>query len=106
MFRIARTQRAWKVNFIGLNAQDAGGPYRELMDRLCGELETPVVPLFVQCPNNRGQSGLNREKCNARSLTHRCVDVIADSAVFVYVCVISCSSTLTTDRQNNGPERV
>jgi E3 ubiquitin-protein ligase HERC2 len=45
----------------GMFAEDAGGPYRECLFQMCRELQSPVLPLFLPCPNARDQVGKNRE---------------------------------------------
>jgi hypothetical protein len=43
--------RAFKVRFLTEDASDAGGPYRELFDSICGELMSSVLPLLIPTPN-------------------------------------------------------
>jgi len=61
-------QKAFNVIMLGLNAQDAGGPYREVLEVMCRELMSPVLPLFVLCPNGKTNSGENRDKFVPRPL--------------------------------------
>ena len=53
-------QRPWKVVFKGLYADDYGGLYRDSLDRMCRELQSSVLSLFIPTPNAREQIGSNR----------------------------------------------
>ena len=53
-------QRPWKVVFKGLYADDYGGLYRDSLDRMCRELQSTALSLFIPTPNAREQIGLNR----------------------------------------------
>ena len=53
-------QRPWKVVFKGLYADDYGGLYRDSLDRMCRELQSAVLSLFIPTPNAREQIGSNR----------------------------------------------
>jgi len=68
VFRVMTNQRAFQVTFRGLNATDAGGPYRELIDTVVNEIHRPVLPFFVPCPNQRSGTGENRDKFVPRPL--------------------------------------
>ena len=52
--------RPWKVVFKGLYADDYGGLYRDSLDRMCRELQSPALSLFIPTPNAREQIGSNR----------------------------------------------
>ncbi len=41
---------------------DTGGPYREVFDSVCVELQSAVVPLFVPCANNKADAGDGRDQ--------------------------------------------
>lgn len=43
--------RTFKVQFVGEKAADNGGPYRELFNGICGELESDALDLLIPCPN-------------------------------------------------------
>lgn len=45
--------RTFKVEFHGEKAADNGGPYRELFNAICGELESEALPLLIPSPNNQ-----------------------------------------------------
>jgi hypothetical protein len=45
------TQRAFKVEFEGEGATDAGGPYRELLSNLVEEAQSTALPLLIPTPN-------------------------------------------------------
>ena len=53
-------QKPWKTVFKGMYADDYGGLYRDMLEKLCQELQSSVLPLFIPCPNAREQIGLNR----------------------------------------------
>ena len=60
VFRLRVNDRAWKTNFVGEHATDAGGPYREGLSVMCQELQSTHLPLFTLCPNGSADVGLNR----------------------------------------------
>ena len=53
--RITASGRAWRVNFVGEGAIDAGGPYRESLSDMTKELWMPHLALFVPCSNRRAE---------------------------------------------------
>eukprot|EP00455_Lapot_gusevi_P057883 TRINITY_DN998_c0_g1_i5.p1 TRINITY_DN998_c0_g1~~TRINITY_DN998_c0_g1_i5.p1 ORF type:complete len:424 (+),score=132.75 TRINITY_DN998_c0_g1_i5:103-1374(+) len=61
VFRISSDYRAWRANLVGMHSTDAGGPYRESVERMCFELQAPVLPLFTICPNGAADVGENRD---------------------------------------------
>eukprot|EP01119_Soliformovum_irregulare_P020806 TRINITY_DN6796_c0_g1_i1.p1 TRINITY_DN6796_c0_g1~~TRINITY_DN6796_c0_g1_i1.p1 ORF type:complete len:3271 (-),score=955.48 TRINITY_DN6796_c0_g1_i1:39-9716(-) len=70
-------ERAWKVEFVGEGANDAGGPYRESISAICEELQSDKVGLLIPCPNARDGTGqnvdqwiLNPSALDAVSLSH------------------------------------
>jgi hypothetical protein len=50
------------VRFRGEGGVDAGGLFRETIDQVCDELQSPCLPLFVPTPNNKSNFGEYREK--------------------------------------------
>ena len=60
--RLRRDERAWKVVFVGEFSDDYGGPYRTCLDSICAELQSPLLPLFLPCPNRRARIGFNQDK--------------------------------------------
>jgi hypothetical protein len=66
--RCAPGVRAWQVRMLGLNATDAGGPYRDVLEKLTVEIHQPVLPLFVPCANARSQNGEGRDRVVPRPL--------------------------------------
>ena len=52
--------RPWKVVFKGMFADDYGGLYRDSLDRMCRELQSSALSLFIPTPNAREQIGSNR----------------------------------------------
>jgi len=58
---ICRHDKAFRVNFTGEAADDHGGPYREAIAHICGELQSDVLPLFIPSPNGVHRIGDNRD---------------------------------------------
>ena len=50
------------ARFKGEGGIDAGGLFRETLDQLCDELQSPCLPLLVPTPNNKSAFGEYREK--------------------------------------------
>lgn len=55
------SERIFQVNFQGEGAQDAGGPYNEVMSIICDELQSKYLSLFVPCQNSVHNIGENRD---------------------------------------------
>ena len=53
--------RVWKVKFIGEAVDDCGGGYSESIAEMCDELQNGSVPLLIQTPNGRDDTGVNRD---------------------------------------------
>ena len=53
--------RVWKVKFIGESVDDCGGGYSESIAEMCDELQNGSVPLLIQTPNGRDDTGVNRD---------------------------------------------
>ena len=53
--------RIWKVKFIGEGVDDCGGGYSESIVEMCEELQNGSVPLLIQTPNGREDTGVNRD---------------------------------------------
>ena len=56
------TERLYKTIFLGEQAIDAGGPYRESFASYTQELQSSALPLLIRTPNGRNATGYNREK--------------------------------------------
>lgn len=67
-FRRKPKQRAWTTIQVGLNSHDAGGPYREAIEKLATEAQSGVLPLFEPCPNARMHVGKNIDMFVPRSM--------------------------------------
>uniref|UniRef100_K3X8T2 HECT domain-containing protein n=1 Tax=Globisporangium ultimum (strain ATCC 200006 / CBS 805.95 / DAOM BR144) TaxID=431595 RepID=K3X8T2_GLOUD len=52
----------YHVNFLGENATDAGGPYRETLAQYCEELHSTQLPLLLPTSNSQHNVGAGREK--------------------------------------------
>jgi len=59
---LKKNQRLYSVKFVGEYSSDAGGPYRVSIHDFCEELQSKLLPLFIPCPNQVSNIGLNREK--------------------------------------------
>ncbi|RLN52478.1 hypothetical protein BBJ29_001110 [Phytophthora kernoviae] len=57
-----REDALYHVTFLGENAQDAGGPYRETFAQYCEELQSAQLPLMLPTPNSQHNVGVGREK--------------------------------------------
>ncbi|TMW68511.1 hypothetical protein Poli38472_005979 [Pythium oligandrum] len=55
------SNRIYKVNFLGENAEDAGGPYNETFSQYSMELQSPQLPLLIRSPNAQHNVGAGRE---------------------------------------------
>lgn len=53
--------RVWKVKFVGESVDDCGGGYSESIAEICDELQNGSVPLLMQTPNGRDDTGVNRD---------------------------------------------
>ena len=56
-----KAKRAWKVEFVGEAAIDAGGPFNESISQICEELQSGKVPIFQLTPNGKNNVGYNRD---------------------------------------------
>ncbi|CAF3719514.1 unnamed protein product [Rotaria sp. Silwood1] len=61
-FRRTNDERVWTAVFIGMHSTDGGGPFRDSITRMCAELCSTNLPLFILCPNGRSNSGSNRDR--------------------------------------------
>ena len=53
--------RVWKVKLVGESVDDCGGGYSETIAEMCEELQNGSVPLLIQTPNGREETGVNRD---------------------------------------------
>lgn len=53
--------RVWKVKFVGESVDDCGGGYSESIAEMCDELQNGSLPLLIQTPNGRDDTGVNRD---------------------------------------------
>lgn len=58
---ILLAHRVWKVKFVGESVDDCGGGYSESIAEMCDELQNGSLPLFIQTPNGRDDTGVNRD---------------------------------------------
>ena len=61
-FLLDQKNRLFKVELKGEKAEDAGGPYQEIISIICNELQSDYIDLFIKTPNNRTDSGELRDK--------------------------------------------
>ena len=54
--------RLWYAAYLGMHSIDAGGPFRDSITRMCSDICSVRLPLFILCPNGRTNSGLNRDR--------------------------------------------
>ncbi|CAF1186262.1 unnamed protein product [Adineta ricciae] len=52
----------WRAQYIGMHSTDQGGPYRDSITRICADICSSYLPLFILCPNGRMNNGLNRDR--------------------------------------------
>lgn len=62
IFKVAKDIAPFNVDFIGEASIDVGGPYRDVISQICIELQSTALPLFIPSPNQKNDSGQNREK--------------------------------------------
>ncbi|CAF1258882.1 unnamed protein product [Rotaria sordida] len=62
IFLRTNDEQAWTAIFLGMFSTDRGGPYRDSITRICSELCSTRLSLFILCPNGRTNSGLNRDR--------------------------------------------
>ena len=57
-----KAKNLFQVILEGEHAQDAGGPGREILSSSIEQLTSSNVDLFIPSPNNKSQTGLDRDK--------------------------------------------
>ena len=57
-----RAKNLFQVNLEGEHASDAGGPGREIFSSCFEQLTSCNVDLFIPSPNNKSQTGIDRDK--------------------------------------------
>ena len=62
LFRRDTDEQLWSAKYVGMFSIDRGGPYRDSISRMCDELCSTLLPLFILCPNGRTNVGLNRDR--------------------------------------------
>ncbi|OQR96419.1 HECT E3 ubiquitin ligase [Achlya hypogyna] len=61
-YHFRRSENVYYVKFLGENAEDAGGPYRETLCQYAAELQSGQLPLLLRTPNAVHNVGAFREK--------------------------------------------
>ncbi|CAF0845510.1 unnamed protein product [Rotaria sordida] len=62
IFRRTQDEQVWKATYVGMFSIDQGGPYRDSITRICADLCSTRLSLFILCPNGRTNNGLNRDR--------------------------------------------
>ncbi|RLN74627.1 hypothetical protein DYB28_011766 [Aphanomyces astaci] len=57
-----RSDNVYYVKFLGENAEDAGGPYRETFAQYASELHSAQIPMMLRTANAAHNVGVGREK--------------------------------------------
>jgi hypothetical protein len=57
----------FKAELKGERSQDIGGVFREIIEQICTEIQSPSLPLLIKTANNKNAFGLNREKWTINS---------------------------------------
>ena len=57
-----QTDHLWLAQYIGMHSTDQGGPYRDSITRICLDICSTRLSLFILCPNARMNNGLNRDR--------------------------------------------
>ena len=52
----------WLAQYLGMHSTDQGGPYRDSITRICLDICSTRLSLFILCPNARMNNGLNRDR--------------------------------------------
>ena len=60
IFRQSNDQ-LWHAQYLGMHSTDQGGPYRDSITRICSDICSTRLPLFILCPNGRTNVGSNRD---------------------------------------------
>ena len=61
-FFIQKGKRLFIVCLKNEYASDSGGPYHEVISRMCSELQSDYLNMFIKTPNNKHDIGLLRDK--------------------------------------------
>ncbi|CAF4819922.1 unnamed protein product [Rotaria sp. Silwood1] len=62
IFRRGNDEQVWKAIYVGMFNDDQGGPYRDSLTRICADLCSRRLPLFILCPNGRTNIRSNRDR--------------------------------------------
>ena len=61
-FFLEKGRRLFRVDLVGEQAIDVGGPYHEVISCMCDELQSDYLCLFIKTPNNKDKLGELRDK--------------------------------------------
>eukprot|EP01087_Luapelamoeba_hula_P023941 TRINITY_DN893_c0_g1_i8.p1 TRINITY_DN893_c0_g1~~TRINITY_DN893_c0_g1_i8.p1 ORF type:complete len:3452 (+),score=650.24 TRINITY_DN893_c0_g1_i8:154-10509(+) len=84
-----QSDRGWRVEFVGEGATDAGGPYRESMAHINGELYDSSLPLLIKTPNGRVGVGSHREKYipNPSLTSAQWINMYKSLGIIIAICI-------------------
>ena len=54
--------QTWRVTYEGEGGTDAGGLFRDSISHICSDLQSPYVPLFIPCPNAKGNNFISKKR--------------------------------------------
>ncbi|CAF0862456.1 unnamed protein product [Didymodactylos carnosus] len=57
-----QNDRLWSAQYLAIHSTDQGGPYRDSISRICSDICSTQLPLFILCPNGRTNSDLTRDR--------------------------------------------
>eukprot|EP01117_Protostelium_nocturnum_P010705 TRINITY_DN3855_c0_g1_i3.p1 TRINITY_DN3855_c0_g1~~TRINITY_DN3855_c0_g1_i3.p1 ORF type:complete len:2342 (+),score=837.04 TRINITY_DN3855_c0_g1_i3:2301-9326(+) len=60
--RLRQPDRSFEVILEEEGAQDAGGPYRDVITQFCQDIQSSKEGLFIPCPNAKEEVGFNQDK--------------------------------------------
>ena len=61
-FFLEKNSRLFKVNLLGENSVDEGGPYHEIISEMSKDLQSDYLDLFIKTPNNKNNLGDLRDR--------------------------------------------
>ena len=75
------------VTLEGEGAYDAGGPFREIVTLAFEELTSMYIDMFIPTPNNKSQSGNDRDKytINPKANTIKHLNAFVTVAVYGFI---------------------
>ena len=62
VFRRKKNDKVWNTIYVGMHSTDQGGPFRDSVTRICADLCSTRLSLFILCPNGRVDTDFNRDR--------------------------------------------